>query len=363
MPRRRKSEDRVLGPYPHKRGARIIIVGPTGGRTHKVFSTEKEAFKMKRETERLLGLAAEKTIREALTDYEVFLRDVKGNRPLSVAQTKWRVETFFADLDVPVRKITPERAARCYAALTERTRTVKVKEGDEVVGKRVRLSSDTHRNALIEARSFLKWCVGKAWLPANPLAGVEGIGKRRHGKEQPTVDEARKWYAAAMKLADEGEDGAVAALVTLLMGFRCSEVVSRQVRDLDDNGRLLRVPRTKTEKGRRIQEIPAVLRPYLLELAEGKKAHDLLFGYHDRAWPRKWVQRICAKSGVTRVTAHGMRGAHSTLATAHGITAHVVAAALGHASSATTLQSYVKPDAVANARQEKALAALEGTAA
>ena len=34
----------------------------------------------------------------------------------------------------------------------------------------------------------------------------------------------------------EGEDGAVAALVTLVMGLRAGEVVSRIVRDLDDDG-------------------------------------------------------------------------------------------------------------------------------
>jgi site-specific recombinase XerD len=44
------------------------------------------------------------------------------------------------------------------------------------------------------------------------------------------------------------------------------------------------------------------------------------------------------------VTAHGMRGLHWTLAVENGVSAHVVAASLGHESSATTIQSYVKPE-------------------
>jgi hypothetical protein len=50
-----------------------------------------------------------------------------------------------------------------------------------------------------------------------------------------------------------------------------------------------------------------------------------------------------------------MRGLHSTLAVGNGVSAHVVAASLGHESSATTIQSYVKPEAVAGALPKKTL--------
>ena len=50
------------------------------------------------------------------------------------------------------------------------------------------------------------------------------------------------------------------------------------------------------------------------EGAEGKSPEAKLFGEHWRDWVRKWVQRICEAAGVPVVTAHGMRGLHSTLA-------------------------------------------------
>lgn len=52
--------------------------------------------------------------------------------------------------------------------------------------------------------------------------------------------------------------------------------------------------------------------------AEGKPPEAELFGEHWRDWVRKWVQRICEAAGVPVVTAHGMRGFHSTLAVEHG---------------------------------------------
>ena len=60
------------------------------------------------------------------------------------------------------------------------------------------------------------------------------------------------------------------------------------------------------------------------------------------------------------MTAHGMRGLHSTLAVENGVSAHVVAASLGHESSKTTMQSYVKPEAVAGAQQRRVMTVLKG---
>jgi integrase len=107
-------------------------------------------------------------------------------------------------------------------------------------------------------------------------------------------------------------------------------------------------------------QVPELLRPFLRELAEGKSPEAKLFGDHWRDWVRKWVKRICEAAGVPKVTAHGMRGLHSTLAVANGVSAQVVAASLGHESSATTIQSYVRPEAVAGAQQRRLMTVLEG---
>jgi hypothetical protein len=55
-----------------------------------------------------------------------------------------------------------------------------------------------------------------------------------------------------------------------------------------------------------------------------------------------------------------MRGLNATLALAAGATSHLVAAALGYESAATTLQSYADPAAVAGAQQRRTLTVLAG---
>jgi integrase len=166
--------------------------------------------------------------------------------------------------------------------------------------------------------------------------------------------------AKAWELADRGELGAVAALCALLLGMRAGEIIERQVRDLDDGGRLLWIPSSKTEADRRTLEIPEPLQPYLRRLAADRQPEDLLFGRHWCDWPREWVQRICDMARVPRVTVHGMRGMHSTLALQAGTSGHVVAASLGHESISTTLQSYANPAAVESAKRHRALTVLQG---
>jgi integrase len=355
----RLNAGRVLGPYPNRDKFRIIHVKADGTRDAACYATEEEAkqaiARLNDEINR-----PEKTIREALKDYETFMRDDKGNKENSIDQTGRKLRRFFDDLDVALTSLTPEKAEALYQALRTSKKKPQ-KPGTVPAPDAERVSVDYHRNALSEAKTFLRWCAKKKWIPSNPLEDVEGVGKRHHGKEQLRIDEARKWIATAVELADrEDQEGAVAAMTTLLLGIRCSEVVSRTVRDLDDDGKLLWIPDSKTAKGRRNLEIPPVLRPFLKELAEDKNPDDLLFGFHDRAWPRAWVKRICRRAGVPVVTAHGQRGLHGTLAIAAGVTPNAVADALGHESFTTTARSYAKPEAMDHARQRRTLEVLDG---
>jgi integrase len=305
--------------------------------------------------------ASDKTVDEAMKEYEVYLRDDKQNKPRSIEDTLWRLRQYFVECDgegkvlrtpadILLSAISVERGIALYDSLRKR-------KGER--SKRP-LSVDSQRNILAEAKSFLRWTVGKKWISRNPLEEVRGIGKRHKGKEQLRIDEARRWLVKTLELADDGEEGAIAAMMALVMGMRASEIVTRIVRDLDDEGRLLVIPASKTEAGKRQLQIPELAQPFLKALAEGKGPQERLFGYHDRDWVRDWVQRICELAGVPKVTAHGMRGLHGTLATERGVTGHVVAAALGHESTKTTFGNYVQADAVANAQQRRALTVLQG---
>lgn len=345
---RRSKGDRVHGPYPVGRRWRVVHVAATGKRTDRFFESRERADRFVAVLRDELVQAAQATLSHAFTAYERHLI-AKGNKVKSYKETVRRLKVFFPPKmhDLSLDLLTAKTAAACYQRLVDEEYSV-----------------DTHRNMLAEAKSFLRWCAAPAqrWLPANVLEGVEGQGRRHHGKPQLRIDEARLWMKTALELADAGKEGALAALVTLLLGMRCSEVVSRQVRDVDDGGRLLWIPDSKTNAGRRTLEVPEGLRARLAKLAdaEHRKGDELLFGKHDRKWPTTWVADICTLAKVPRVTGHGMRGLHSTLAVDAGMTGHLVAASLGHESFATTATSYAKSEAVEGAKQRKTWKVLDG---
>jgi hypothetical protein len=77
---------------------------------------------------------------------------------------------------------------------------------------------------------------------------VKGVGKRKRGKPQLRIDEARKFIAEAKRMADAGDIAGVVGLGALCFGTRITELVSRPVRELDDDGRLLWISKSKTAR-------------------------------------------------------------------------------------------------------------------
>ena len=172
----RKKGERVLGPYPHAGGWRLIVVGPGGEKSRREYESKAEAEKVKRWVERELRAAEERTISDAKKEYAMHLRDDKQNKPGSVEDTAYRLGMFFAVVDeegaavrgldeATLSSITPKLGAELYDGLRRR----KTKSGKP-------LAVDSHRNILAEARSFLKWCVGKKWIVRNPLDGWRAWG-------------------------------------------------------------------------------------------------------------------------------------------------------------------------------------------
>lgn len=266
----------------------------------------------------------------------------KGNKDSSTTTTMHRLRAFYNDSAMSVRRLTADWCRARYAEM------------------RGEVEVDTHRNTLAEAKTFARWLVKRGLLPAMPLEEIEGMGRRKRGKAQLRIDEARKWETTAMELASAGDSGAVAALMTYWMGMRTGEVVARVVRDLDDKGRVLWIPEAKTEAGRRRVEVPKALRPCLLALCKNRDPDELIFGPHWRDWPRRQVNRICELAGVPVVTAHGMRGTFATVALDEGISLHRASRSMGHASTKVTARSYAKPEAVEQARRRAGFKVLKG---
>lgn len=330
---------RIYGPYAHQRGWRVVVIDAEGKRSAHVCESYEEAHELVQGLDADLEADPGVRVGTALERYAMYMA-YKGNKPGSIATTKYRLHSFFGDmLWQPLRRLDRETCQRLYDRLVATT------------------AVDTHRNTLSQARTFLSWCIRYRYLAMNPADRIRAVGKRQHGKPQLRINEARSWLTLAKQLANAGFNGAVAAMMALLMGMRTNEILRSMARDVDDRGRLLWIPVSKTMSGRRVLAIPTVLRPHLLRLAKGLPPLERLFP-HRREWLYKWVRRICDQAGTPLICTHSLRGLHATLAIDAGITPPAVASALGHASARATLVSYADASTVAHARQRRVMATL-----
>jgi integrase len=224
--------------------------------------------------------------------------------------------------------------------------------------------ANTHQAELALAKQLGDLCVKRRWLRVNPFAHVEPVGRKTHGSMlgRLRVDEARKLQAYCLRLGDQY--GAV-TLAYLQLGSRASEVVDREVRDLDDDGYRLVIDRAKTAAGVRSLAVPPELRRLLRRLASGKKPTDPLFTREDgepatRYWAYHHVRRVCADAGVPVTSPQGLRRTQSDAATDAGVASIEVARHLGQRSERVTNRSYRDRTVTANAKASQAWRVLQG---
>lgn len=348
MPPRKKGE-RILGPYEHGGGWRVIEVAADGSRTRSTFDSEARARRYVELLQQQTA-SADHTTDSALKEYLIHLKE-KGNKVGSIARTTWAINTFFPE-PLALWAIKPVHCRALYDATTK-------PRGDKPA-----LKPDSHRNILAEVKTFLEWCKSRRFIIDNPAEGISGVGRRNKRKTQLRVRDARAWYLKAIELAGEGDVGAIAALSAMLLGMRSTEICSIKAGDIDEDEHpadLVWIPDSKTEAGRRTIEVAEPLRPFLADLAKGKKRDAYIFrsrskdGKHWRDWPRKNVQRICALAGVPKVSAHGMRGLLATITIERGTAAHLVAAHLGHEDARTTTESYASRGAASAGARRRGL--------
>lgn len=277
------------------------------------------------------------TVGDAITSYLADLedRDTKKEHRVSVAA---RLALMFPERDG--QKLTELHPIVCQQ-LYDAVRRKKRENGKPY-------SNDYHRNALLTSRSMCKWLVKQGAIIENPFKNIDGIGKRRRGKKQLTIDEARTFMDTCLA---EDSIHATAALCCLLLAMRAGEIVKLTPRDIDDGGRVVRVEDAKTEAGDRLIEVPDVIQARLPALAGAEYTRHMV-NHH--------VHRLCKKAGVEDIGPHALRGTHASMATRAGASSQLVAQSLGHASPEVTQQHYTERGAIEQAAGRVALTVLAG---
>jgi integrase len=343
---------RVLGPYANGGKWRLVVFDEKGQRMARLAETKEEAEQIKASLLRLFDDRSLLTIEAAFEEWLGTKRQA-GHKPRSIDTIERRLRPFLP-LEITLGELTPQRAAELYLEETQRS------------GRFGILHACTHHKTLLFAKGFFTWAVDRGYVKANPFARVKPIGKANAGKPQLREDEARKLYALCMKLAQDGDSGAFAIIVQLVLALRSAEVLGLRARDLDAGGTVLVVDGTKTKNSKRRLRIESdPVRALLAERCAKLRPEELLFpdrrgGVHRTDFLYKVLRRLCEQAGVPIVCPHSLRGLHSSLAVAHGESSRAVAQALGHGSDAVTKKHYITSDALETARSRRVLGALEG---
>jgi integrase len=312
---------RVLGPYSERGGKvwRVVLQAGRGREATKksaAFPTEAEATAFAVKARALMPLTG-RTVGAAIEDFLAFCA-ASGAKTSTLTTYRFRLAGLLKPAaSLPLRELTPERCLELYTAYSRR------------------VAPDTHHGALAVASSMGAWAKKSSLLTINPWAEIDRVGRKRRGKPQLRIDEARKLTAWLVEHVDD--DRALGVLMPILLGLRAHEVVGIEKRDLDDRGQLLHVAKSKTAAGVRPVELPGVLRQPLIRRAQ--MTQDRLLPY-SRYWVRNSTRWACELAGVPVVCAQSLRGLFATLALESGVAPHAVARTLGHTTISMTKAAY-----------------------
>jgi integrase len=329
-------QPRIYGPYKHRERWRVVIrVGGT---------TRYKSFDVLAHAEAYIAGARDEaqgiTIGNAVTALLDEMR-AAGLAASTIVTAEFRLDHILGPhKQRPIRWLAHRGAEVYRAACVDR-------------------SADTHHAELALAARACEIAVKRRWLRVNPFEEIESVGRKQHGrnKQRLRVDESRKLWDWCLANADQPR--AVLTLGYLVLGARASELIKRNVRDLDDGGALLWIEDAKTPTGNRQLSVPDPLRSMLLELAAGKPPEARLFGW-SRFAARHHVRAVCKAAGVPVLPPQALRRTHSDLATDAGVNGEAVARHLGHTSSAVTDRSYRDRQVTQDAKQARAFRVIAG---
>jgi integrase len=228
------------------------------------------------------------------------------------------------------------------------------------------LAPKTVRNVLNMLHEMLGDAVAWRYLERNP---AEHVNKPRVQRRRPETWTAEQ-LGAFLAVANEDRFRALWVLVATT-GMRRSELAGAERKALDFEAGTLTIEATrvvvdgraidgdgKTTAGRRTISLDAytldVLREHLAMLDEERAAwggdyptHGKLFCWHDGrpihpdAITKRFA-RLVDKTGLPKITLHGVRHSYATLAMDAGENPKTLSERIGHASVGFTMQTYVQ---------------------
>ena len=168
---------------------------------------------------------------------------------------------------------------------------------------------------------------------SNPARGIEKAVEEPRDRTL-SADELGA-LGRALSEIDENEAAILAIRLAALTGLRIGEIRSMRWDDIDLQGGIVVLPKTKT--GRRVHTLPTAA---VSLLSETKKLGSCVIPGRDPNKPlgERWIGRVfekaCSVAGIEGARLHDLRRTVMTQAAAMGVGAHLLRDMLGHKTTA-----------------------------
>lgn len=255
-----------------------------------------------------------------------------------------------------------------------------------VNGKNINTGRPLSRKTAVHHLSFISdvftYAVRMGMLCDNPCRRVFVPKQEQDEKEIFTLDEVKALFA---NLEREPLKYQVFLMLAIYSGFRRSEMLGLEWKDIDFENDLVHVRRTsqytaergiytdttKTKKSKRVSKMPPLIMELLKRFRTEQSVEAKLLGTqwidNDRLFtkwngepmnpqtPFEWLKGYCERIGIPFKNIHSLRHLHASLLIFEGVDVVAVSADMGHSVVGTTLNLYSHMFQEAKARNCEAI--------
>ena len=236
-----------------------------------------------------------------------------------------------------------------------------------VNGKNMNTGKPLSRKTAVHHLSFISdvfsYAIRMGMLTDNPCRRVYVPKQEQDEKQIYTIDEVKKLYE---NLRGEPMKYQVYLLLAIYSGYRRSEMLGLEWKDIDFENNIIHVRRTsqytaekgiytdttKTRKSKRLSKMPVsimnLLRQFKAEQDTEAKQLGTKWEDHDRLFtkwngapmnpqtPFEWLKGYCERIGVPFKNIHSLRHLHASLLIFEGVDVVAVSSDMGHSVVGTT---------------------------
>ena len=240
-----------------------------------------------------------------------------------------------------------------------------------VNGKNMNTGKPLSRKTSVHHLSFISdvfsYAIRMGMLTDNPCRRVYVPKQEQDEKQIYTIDEVKKLYE---NLRSEPMKYQVYLLLAIYSGYRRSEMLGLEWKDIDFENNIIHVRRTsqytaekgiytdttKTRKSKRVSKMPVSIMNLLKHFKAEQEAEAAQLGTkwedHDRLFtkwngapmnpqtPFEWLKGYCERIGVPFRNIHSLRHLHASLLIFEGVDVVAVSSDMGHSVVGTTLNLY-----------------------